>query len=238
MDSVDRIKKVEIKVEVVVTGDEVDLEEIALLEAADPYGNDGVVPKTEDEINDFMWRNRKLIHAVLRPYRGLEDYDDLYQEASFGFLKGIRTYDPKKGIKLTTYAFACARNQVKMYLRRGMAKSRTGTVVSLDASLDRSGLDERDTLFNRDLSSFDPLAEPLDLDEKIHKRTLFEEAIKMMNECLNETQQFVVAQFMKGVPQSKTAQILHTSQSEISKILKTSICLLSLKMKEEGYTMD
>lgn len=238
MDSMDRIRKVEITVETVVTSDEVDPDELAMLEEVDSYGNRGVAPKTEDEINDFMYRNRKLIHAVLRPYRGLDDYDDLYQEAAIGFYKGIKTYDPKKGIKLTTYAFACARNQVKMYLRRATAKSRTGTVLSLDASMDRSGLDERDTLFNRDLNSFDPLAEPLDMDEKIHKHTLFQVAMRMTKDRLNETQQFVVMQFMKGVPQSKTAKILHTSQSEISKILKTSICLLSLQMKEEGYTMD
>ena len=76
------------------------------------------------------------------------------------------------------------------------------------------------------------------MDEKIHKHTLFQVAMRMTKDRLNETQQFVVMQFMKGVPQSKTAKILHTSQSEISKILKTSICLLSLQMKEEGYTMD
>ena len=128
MDSMDRIRKVEITVEAVVTSDEVDPDELAMLEEVDSYGNRGVAPKTEDEINDFMYRNRKLIHAVLRPYRGLDDYDDLYQEAAIGFYKGIKTYDPKKGIKLTTYAFACARNQVKMYLRRATAKSRTGTV--------------------------------------------------------------------------------------------------------------
>ena len=76
----------------VLASGEVDPDEIALLEAEeDPYGNTGVVPKTEEEINDYMYRNRKLIHAVLRPYRGLDDYDDLFQEASLGFLKGIRT---------------------------------------------------------------------------------------------------------------------------------------------------
>lgn len=223
----------------VLASGEVDPDEIALLEAEeDPYGNTGVVPKTEEEINDYMYRNRKLIHAVLRPYRGLDDYDDLFQEASLGFLKGIRTYNEKKGIKLTTYAFACAKNQVKMYLRRGRAKSRTGTVLSLDASMDRSGLDERDTLLNRDLASLDPLAEPVDLDDQIQDRILFDAALKMMKECLNETQQFILMQFMKGVPQHKTATILHTSQSEISKIQKTSLCIISMRMTEGGYSRD
>lgn len=231
--SMDKMKKME-----EVVSEEVDPDEIALLEAEDPYGNNGKIPTTDEEINDYMYRNRKLIHAVLRPYRGLDDYDDLFQEASFGFYKGIKTYDPNKGIKLTTYAFACARNQVKMYLRRATAKSRTGTVLSLDASLDPSGTDERDTLHNRDLSGFDPLAAPLDLDDKIHDNILCDVARRMMKEWLNETQQFIIIQYLKGVPQAKTAKILHTSQSEISKIQKTSFCIIRLKMEEGGYSRD
>ena len=41
----------------VLASGEVDPDEIALLEAEeDPYGNTGVVPKTEEEINDYMYR--------------------------------------------------------------------------------------------------------------------------------------------------------------------------------------
>ena len=111
-------------------------------------------------------------------------------------------------------------------------------MLSLDASLDPSGTDERDTLHNRDLSGFDPLAAPLDLDDKIHDNILCDVARRMMKEWLNETQQFIIIQYLKGVPQAKTAKILHTSQSEISKIQKTSFCIIRLKMEEGGYSRD
>lgn len=217
---------------------DIEPEEIRMLEEAGS-GDNSVIPKTDREIDDFLYRNRRLIHAILRPYRGLDDYDDLYQEASIGFLQGLRTYNPKRGIKITTYAFACGRNQVKMYLRRGRAKSRTGITVSLEASYDPDN--ERDNLLNKDLNSFDPLHEPEDMDEAIHRGIEYARAERIMNKYLNETQRFVVRQMMRGIPQSKTAKILATSQSEISKILKTSICIIKLKMEEEeqsGWIID
>ena len=51
---------------------------------------------------------------------------------------------------------------------------------------------------------------------------------------MSRNQQIVIRRFMEGVPQSQTAKELHTSQSEISKLYKTSICELRLKMEERG----
>lgn len=219
------------KMEFSLSKADIDPEEIRMLEESDSYGNQDI-PQTDEEINDFMYRNRRLIHAILRPYRGLDEYDDLFQEASVGFYRGLSTYDPSKGIKVTTYAFACGRNQVKMYLRKATAKSRTATVVSLDASLDPD--DSRGNLLNKDLSEFDPTVSSEDLDEKIHENIQYEKAFKIIDKHLNPTQRFVVYQFMRSVPQSQTAKILHTSQSEVSKILKTSICIIRLKMQAES----
>ena len=235
MKRVRRLKMEDVEIAAAASKEELDPDEIRMLEEGDANGN-VAAPKTEEEIDDFMRRNHRLIHAILRPYRGLDEYDDLYQEASIGFYRGLRTYDPNKGIKVTTYAFACGRNQVKMYLRRATAKSRTATVVSLDASIDPS--DDRDTLLNKDLAAFDPLHPAEDMDETVHINIQYAKAERIMREYLNETQRFVVSQFMKTIPQSQTAKILHTSQSEISKILKTSICIIRLKMQEEGISND
>ena len=89
MDSMDRIRKVEITVEAVVTSDEVDPDELAMLEEVDSYGNRGVAPKTEDEINDFMYRNRKLIHAVLRTVVWMTTMTCIKRQPS-GSTRGLR----------------------------------------------------------------------------------------------------------------------------------------------------
>ena len=87
-------------------------------------------PMTRDEANDFISENKSLIHAVLRSYKGCDEYDDLFQVASIGFYKGIMSYDPSQRVKMTTYCYECAKNEVKMHLRKNAAKSRTAAAVS------------------------------------------------------------------------------------------------------------
>ena len=62
-------------------------------------------PMTRDEANDFISENKSLIHAVLRSYKGCDEYDDLFQVASIGFYKGIMSYDPSQRVKMTTYCY-------------------------------------------------------------------------------------------------------------------------------------
>lgn len=212
--------------------EEFDEETTRLLEESGNEYADQMVPETAQEISDFMEKNRKLIHAIIKPYRGLDAYDDLYQEAALGFFKGIQTYNPNRNSKLTTYAFACGKNQVKMYLRKAGAKSRTGTVISLDATM--GGNEDGDTLMNRDLERIDPTREVPSFEEQIHTRTIFMAAMDIVRREMSRNQQIVIRRFMEGVPQSQTAKELHTSQSEISKLYKTSICELRLKMEERG----
>lgn len=209
-------------------------EEVAqILEESSKDSANQAIPVTQDEINEFIDRNRKLIHTIIKPYRGLDVYDDLYQEAALGFFKGIQTYDPRKNSKLTTYAFACGKNEVKMYLRKASAKSRTGTVISLDATI---GADpDGDTMLNRDLESMDPNTDVPTFEEQIHTRTMFQTAMSIVRHDMSHNQQVVIQRYLEGIPQSQTAKELHTSQSEISKLYKTSICELRLKMEKLGY---
>ena len=79
----------------------------------------------------FLQKNEKLIWTILKPYCGLDEYDDLLQEAYIGIFKAIITYDPSYGSKLTTYAYSCARNEIRMYLRRNNAKGRSETATTM-----------------------------------------------------------------------------------------------------------
>lgn len=217
--------------------DEAEVEELLRQEGKDPYANQKV-PETPEEVDEFIRHNYRLLHAVLRPYRGLDEYDDLLQEANIGFLKGIQSYDPNKKVKLTTYAYVCAKNQVKMYLRRSSAKSRSGTVISLEANFDSDDSDDRNNLLNRDLESANPLNKVISMEDRIHSHILFEKAMQIVNTELTPAQRIVIYRHMESVPQSRTAKELKTSQSEISKMLKNAICELKLRMIESGIISD
>lgn len=82
-------------------------------------------PRTSDDFEKFLRDNIGIIDSILRPYRGLDEYEDLVQVACLGIFKAIQTYSPNQNIKLTSYAYTCAKNEVKMYIRRNKPKKET-----------------------------------------------------------------------------------------------------------------
>jgi len=58
-----------------------------------------------------------------------EEWDDLFQEATLGYLHAMKTYDPKKS-KLTTHVWNSVVNHLKTHLRK---EAKTGPpICSLD----------------------------------------------------------------------------------------------------------
>jgi len=58
--------------------------------------------------------------------------EDLVSIGTIGLIKAVNTFEPKKNIKLATYASRCIENEILMYLRRNL-KNRAE--VSLDEPL-------------------------------------------------------------------------------------------------------
>jgi len=55
----------------------------------------------------------RLVRACARPYfLAGGDSEDLIQEGMFGLLSAIRTFDPTKGTKFSTYAEYCVRRRI------------------------------------------------------------------------------------------------------------------------------
>lgn len=189
---------------------------------------------TRDEANAFIADNLPLIHSVLKPYKGCDDYEDLFQEASIGFYKGIMSYDPGHGVKMTTYCFECAKNQVKMSLRRNSTKSRTASVVSLDGMQDPD-TGKYDNMLEKNLGendSFHPAAE--DIGETVGNKEVFDAAMVIIRNEMSEEEQLVLQRFMEGQPQAITAKEIGASQAKVSKIQKLALAKLALAMRERN----
>lgn len=203
-------------------------DELAFLEALEETSPQSC-PTTPEEVDQFYRANVKLLHSIVRPYRGLDEYEDLLQEASIGFIKAIQTYKPNRGVKLTTYAFICARNEVRMYLRRNSAKSRTAVVVSLDTGSDDDH--DQDSLMNR-ICGHDGSASSL--EDSLYIKAVFRQAMYIVEREMGHASVFVIRRTMEGVPQSQMAKELSLSQSKVSKILSAAIRELRMRLEEQG----
>ena len=94
----------------------------------------------ETLVSDYAW----LVRACARPYfLAGGDSEDLIQEGMLGLLSAIRTYDPDKGAKFTTYAEFCIRRRIYSAIK--MASGNKHTPLNSYISLESSQLDETNT---------------------------------------------------------------------------------------------
>jgi RNA polymerase sporulation-specific sigma factor len=77
--------------------------------------------------------NLRLVVYIAKKFENTGiNIEDLVSIGTIGLIKAVNTFDPKKNIKLATYASRCIENEILMYLRRNL-KNRTE--ISLDEPL-------------------------------------------------------------------------------------------------------
>ncbi|WP_244499176.1 RNA polymerase sporulation sigma factor SigE [Thermoanaerobacter thermohydrosulfuricus] len=78
-------------------------------------------------------RNLRLVVYIAKKFENTGvGIEDLISIGTIGLIKAINTFNPKKKIKLATYASRCIENEILMYLRRN---SKTKLEVSFDEPL-------------------------------------------------------------------------------------------------------
>ncbi|HEX6970608.1 MAG TPA: RNA polymerase sporulation sigma factor SigE [Limnochordia bacterium] len=78
-------------------------------------------------------RNLRLVVYIARKFENTGiGVEDLVSIGTIGLIKAVNTFDPKKRIKLATYASKCIENEILMYLRRNQ---KTRAEVSFDEPL-------------------------------------------------------------------------------------------------------
>jgi len=98
----------------------------------------------------------KLVRACARPYfLAGGDSEDLIQEGMLGLLSAVRTFDPTKGVKFSTYAEFCVKRRIYSAIRT--ASGYKHTPLNSYISLESQQFDESNTqnaYFLRDPEDF------------------------------------------------------------------------------------
>ncbi|MCL2227886.1 MAG: sigma-70 family RNA polymerase sigma factor [Oscillospiraceae bacterium] len=83
----------------------------------------------------------QLVRACSRPYfLAGGDSEDLIQEGMLGLLSAVRTFDPARGVKFSTYAEFCVRRRIYSAIR--LASGYKHTPLNSYISLESQQLDE------------------------------------------------------------------------------------------------
>lgn len=168
--------------------------------------------------------NLRLVAHVVKKYYALSgDQDDLISIGTIGLIKAIDSFDPDKGIRLSSYASRCVENEVLMHFR---ALRKSERDLSLDDPIEGDG-DGGLTIMDT-IAADDTILEDIDLRMKSKKLYSF------LNEALTEREKKVVIHRyglfgLKPLPQREVAKMMGISRSYVSRIETTAV----KKLREE-----
>ena len=163
--------------------------------------------------------NLRLVVFLAKKYENTKvDLEDLVSIGTIGLIKGIKTYQMDKNIKLATYASRCIDNEILMYLRKN---KKVRTEISFDESLSFDA--DGNELHLEDILGTDPDIVTRDLERETEKNLVMEE----INKLGKRDKEIIMLRYglmgHKEMTQKDVAELLGISQSYISRIEKKVI---------------
>lgn len=175
--------------------------------------------------------NLRLVAHIAKKYSHSMDIDDLISIGSIGLVKGISTFEVKKGTQLATYLARCIENEILMALR---SSKRYRSVFSLNDPLGVDG-------DGNEFSLIDVLSINQDsVFKQVEMGMLSEKLDSVMKQCLT-AREYRILQLRYGLngkpayTQLKTAEMLGISRSYISRIEKKALAKIRGKLEKQDY---
>ena len=178
--------------------------------------------------NLLVEHNLRLVaHIVKKYYASAEDVDDLISIGTIGLIKGVNSYRPEKGVKLSSYASRCIENEILMNFR---GKRRNEGNVSLSEALD---VEEEGGA----LSYLDVLAQDDDLAERIEGEELCRQLRNTVDTVLTQREAEIVRLRYgllggEAMTQWQLAERLGISRSYVSRIEKKALEKLRTALRD------
>lgn len=167
---------------------------------------------------------RLVAHIIKKYYSNQNDQEDLISIGTIGLIKGIDSFKPEKGIRLSSYVSKCIENEVLMFFRSGKKMAQDVSINEpIETDKDGNALTIMDTM-----SVDDNIIEELDIKMKSQRLYGF------LEQCLSprEREIILLRYGLLGhypLPQREVAQKLNISRSYVSRIEKKALG----KLKEE-----
>lgn len=189
---------------------------------------------TPEEQEKIANENYNLIHYVLKGFQNTGiSYDELESVGNLGFAKALASFNKMKGIRFSTYAINCIKNEVLFFLRKEKKHLNT---VSFSKELLNDGKGNSFTLEETlEDTKFSELGIDYDLLEEERKSSLLK-AIKQ----LNKDEQYIMSYRygicgLKAKTQKELAMEMQMSQANVSKIQRNCLKKLKFIMQKEAH---
>lgn len=150
--------------------------------------------------DEIVVENLNLVYFIMKNLN-LDFDEDVFQVGSLGLVKAARTYNDKKGIKFSTYASTCIRNEILMYKRKKY--------------INTFSINEEKVFDNGSKVSYlDSIPSNIDVEKEV----IFKIDIENFLSNLDEKEKFLLATFIMKCSQDEIAERLNISQSYVSRL--------------------
>lgn len=182
--------------------------------------------------NKLIEHNLRLVaHVIKKYYASSTQQDDLISVGTVGLIKGIDSFDVKKGARLATYAARCIENEILMFFRN---QKKMAQDVSMSEPIETDS--EGNPLTLSDIISVeDTIAD--DIDRNI-KRT----QLRRLLESVTDARERKIIELRYGLDgseplaQREVAEMLSISRSYVSRIEKRALARLRKLIENENIT--
>ena len=161
---------------------------------------------------------RLVAHIAKKYYADENDRDDLVSIGTVGLIKAVDSFDPTKGIRLSSYASRCIENEILMFFR---SAKKTAQDVSLNDPIDTAKDGNTLTLLDT-IATDDHILEDIDLRMKV--RQLYD-AVK--TRLSPREREIVLLRYgltgQRPLVQREVAKKLNISRSYVSRLEKKAL---------------
>ena len=176
--------------------------------------------------NMLIKHNLRLVaHITKKYYSGnfcnKSEPDDLISIGTIGLIKAVNTFNPDRGIKLSSYAARCIENEILMHFRN-LKKTSLDVSMNEPIETDKNGniLTLMDTLSTND-----------SIVNEIATKINIQKLDKFLVQHLNPRERIIIClRYGLGgcipLPQREVAAKLGISRSYVSRIEKKALCVL------------
>ena len=172
-----------------------------------------------DSRNKLIEHNLRLVAHIVKKYdSSLVSNDDLISIGTIGLIKGVDSFSPDKGIKLTTYCARCIENEILMFFRSNNKYSRD---VSMNEAI---GYDKE----GNKITIIDVLKTPnVDFLDEISKADDIKLISKYLDVLTDRERSIIIDRYgldnKKSLTQNKLSKKLGISRSYVSRIEKRAL---------------
>ena len=171
---------------------------------------------------------RLVAHIIKKYYASQNDQEDLISIGTIGLIKAIDTFDPAKGIRLSSYASRCIENEILMFFRSGRKSAQD---VSLNEPIDTDKEGNALTILDT-MAVDDTIVESIDTKMKSEKLYRFLQSSLTPREREVVCRRYGLLGFAPQ-PQRVVAKRLGISRSYISRIEKKALETLRRQFQQE-----